>query len=143
MCGAGIMVIFSSNISTVLVMTMFPAWAVVSLSFVLPASFMILIGLDSSAFFIAGDFRVRELLHKSRKDFELFKALGSTEFSSAIERKVRHIANQIYDNPENEPLFVSRSESEDISQYVIEVMAEMKRSKSKFKNKKFDVDKNE
>jgi len=139
MCGAGIMVIFSSNISTVLVMAMFPAWAVVSLSFVLPASFMILIGLNSSTFFIASDYRVRELLNKSRKEFELFKALGSTEFSSAVERKVRHITRQIYDNPESQPLFVSRSESEDISQYVSEVMAEMKRSKSKYKNKKFDV----
>jgi hypothetical protein len=136
MCGAGIMVVFSSNISTVLVMTMFPAWAVVSLSFVLPASFMILIGLDSSAFFIAGDFRVRELLHKSRKEFELFKALGSSEFSSAIERKVRLIANQIYDNPENEPLFVSRSESEDISQYVSEVITEMKEYGGRRNNKK-------
>jgi hypothetical protein len=138
MCGAGIMVIFSSNISTVLVLAMFPAWAVVSLSFVLPASFMILIGLDSSTFFIAGDYRVRELLNKSKKEFELFKALGSTEFSRDIERKVRRITNQIYDNPENQPLFVSKSESEEIGQYVSEVIAEMKRSAYIYKNKKFD-----
>ena len=58
-CGAGVMIIFSSNVSTILILSAFPAWGVVSISFVLSASFFILIGLDSAAFYVAGDIRVR------------------------------------------------------------------------------------
>jgi len=80
MCGGGIMIIFSSNISQVLIMATFPAWAIVSLTFILPASFLILLGLDSSTFYIAADHRVRSALGRSRKEFEVFKSLGSVEF---------------------------------------------------------------
>lgn len=131
MCGTGIMILFSSNVSTILVLSTFPAWAIVSLSFVLPASFLILIGLDSATFYIAGDVTVRRFLNRFKDQFDMFAALGSTEASAAAERKIQNISTRIYNNLDTEKLFVAKTESEDIKEYVKEVIAEMRRSNRK------------
>jgi hypothetical protein len=126
--GAGIMIIFSSSVSTILILSAFPAWGVVSISFVLPASFLILIGLDSASFYVAGDIRVRSYLSSSKTHFELFRALASAKASSEAEHKINQIINQIHSNVETEALFTPKSESEDFEQYVGEVIAELKKT---------------
>jgi hypothetical protein len=126
--GAGIMIIFSSGVSTILILSAFPAWGVVSISFVLPASFLILIGLDSATFYVAGDIRVRSYLSSSKNHFELFRALASAKASSEAEHKIHQIINQIHSNVEAEVLFTPKSESEDFKQYVGEVIAELKKT---------------
>jgi len=126
-CGAGIMIVFSSNVSTILILSGFPAWGVISISFVLPASILILIGLDSATFYVAGDIRVRSYLNRSKTYFELFTALASAKASSEAEHKILKIINQIQSNVETEALFTPKSESEDFEHYVREVIAELKR----------------
>jgi len=134
-CGAGIMIIFSSSASTILILSAFPAWGVVSISFVLPASFLILIGLDSATFYVAGDIKVRSYL-RSKSQFELFRALASAKASAEAEHKIHQIINQIHKNIETEALFTSKSESEDIIQYVGEVITELKKTDTKLDNTK-------
>lgn len=130
-CGTGFMIILGSSISTILVLAPFPAWAIVSISFVLPASFLILIGLDSSTFYFASEMSVRRYLTKSRSQFELFLSLGSAEMSASIQRKIDLVSRRIQDDLKTETLLKARSESEDIKQYVIEVIAEMKKTRTK------------
>ena len=127
-CGTGIMIIFSSSVSQILVLATFPAWAIVSVSFILPAPFLTLIGLGSATFHIAGDVSLRRFLYKSKSQFELFSALGSTEGSAAVERKINRISKEIYQNLETETLFIAKPESEDIKEYVKEVITEMKKT---------------
>jgi hypothetical protein len=121
-CGTGIMIIFSSGVSTILTLAPFPAWAVVSLSFILPASFLFLIGLDSAVYYIASDALIRRYLYRHKDQFELFQALGYTKAADIIEQKIR---NQLH-NLENEKMFKSISEMEDTKQYIANVMTEMK-----------------
>ena len=130
-CGAGIMIIFSSNVSTILILSTFPAWGVISISFVLSASILILIGLDSATFYVAGDVRVRSYLSRSKGKghFELFRALASTKASAETENKIKEIIKQIHHNIQTEALFSPKSESEDVKQYVGEVIAELKRTR--------------
>ena len=128
------MIIFSSNVSTILILSSFPAWGVISISFVLPASILILIGLDSATFYIAGDVRVRSYLSRSKRQFELFRALASAKASTETENKIKDIIKQIHENIESEAIFTPRSESEDIKQYVGEVIAEMKKTSTKSSN---------
>ncbi|MGZ5472306.1 MAG: hypothetical protein ACXWE0_11620, partial [Nitrososphaeraceae archaeon] len=78
-CGTAIMIIFSSGISTILILAPYPAWAIVSITFILPASFLLLIGLDSATYYIANDTLIRRFLYHHRKEFELFQALGSSK----------------------------------------------------------------
>ena len=128
-CGAGIMIIFSSNVSTILILSGFPAWGVISISFVLPASILILVGLDSATFYVAGDVSVRSYLSRSKSHFELFRALVSTKESAETENKIKEIIKQIHHNNQSEALFAPKSESEDVKQYVGEVIAELKRTR--------------
>jgi hypothetical protein len=121
-CGTGIMIIFSSGVSTILTLAPFPAWAVVSLSFILPASFLFLIGLDSAVYYIASDALIRRYLYRHKDQFELFQALGYTKAADIIEQKIR---NQLH-NLENEKMFKSIFEMEDTKQYIANVMTEMK-----------------
>lgn len=133
-CGTGFMIILGSSLSTILVLAPFPAWGIVSLSFILPASFLILIGLDSATFYFASERSVRRFLIKSRSQYELFLSLGSAEMSASIQRKIDLISRKIQDDLETETLLKAGSESEDIKQYVTEVIAEMKKTKTKGNN---------
>lgn len=127
-CGTGIMIIFSSSISTILILAPFPAWAIVSISFVLPASFLILIGIDSATYYIASDKMVRGFLHRYRSQFELFHKMGAAEAADTVERKIRQVSEKISKSLENETLFKPESESENIKQYVTEAISELRRS---------------
>ena len=86
-CGTAVMIIFSSGISTILILAPYPAWAIVSLSFILPASFLLLIGLDSATYYIASDTLIRRFLYHHKNQFELFQALGSSKATDMVERK--------------------------------------------------------
>jgi hypothetical protein len=119
-CGAGIMIIVSSNISQILVMATFPAWAIISVSFILP-------GIDSATFYIASDIALRKSLNKLRSQFEFFTSLGSTKSLEDMEQKVNSISKEIYDKQETEALFAIKPESIDIRKYVSEIIAEMKK----------------
>jgi hypothetical protein len=133
-CGTGIMIIFSTGISTIVTLAPFPAWAIVSLSFVLPASFLFLIGLDSAIYYIASDTLIRRYLYRSKDQFELFQALGYTKASDIIEQKIR----KQLDNLKDKTFFKPISELEDTKQYIEKVIIEMKQSDTKTDNSKSD-----
>jgi len=118
------MIIFSSGVSTILTLAPFPAWAIVSLSFVLPASFLFLIGLDSAIYYIASDTLIRRYLYRHKDQFELFQALGYTKASDIVEQKIR----KQLDNLENMTMFKSISELKDTKHYIENVITEMKQS---------------
>lgn len=133
-CGVGIMINFSSSVSTILILSAFPAWGVVSISFILPASFLILMGLDSVTFYVAGDVRMRSYLSRSKGQFELFRALASNKATAEAENKIQEIIKQIHNNIETDVLFTPKSESEDVKQYVGEVLTELKKKSTKSGN---------
>jgi hypothetical protein len=129
--GTGIMIIFSSGISTNSTLAPFPAWSITSLSFILPASFVLLIGLDSSTYYIATDILLRKFLHKHQDKFELFRALGFKKTSDITEQKIHEVLKKELENIEIETMFKPLSESEDIKQYINQVIKETKKSDTK------------
>jgi hypothetical protein len=133
-CGTGIMIIFSTGISTIVTLAPFPAWAIVSLSFVLPASFLFLIGLDSAIYYIASDTLIRRYLYRSKDQFELFQALGYTKASNIIEQKIRKQLDNLKDKTFFKPIY----ELEDTKQYIEKVIIEMKQSDTNTDNSKSD-----
>jgi len=60
--------------------------------------------------------------------------LGSAEASAATERRIHNISTRIHDNLETEKLFVDRTETGDVRQYVREVIDEMRKSGGKDKS---------
>lgn len=126
--GAGIMIVFSNSLSTILTLAPFPAWSVASLSFILPASFLLLIGLDITIYHIARDKSIRGFLYNYKDQFELFKALGSAEAFKVVERNVERVSKQVVEELETETLFKPTLESEETKRYVKEVITEIKES---------------
>jgi len=137
-CGTAIMIIFSSGISTILILAPYPAWAIVSLSFILPASFLLLIGLDSATYYIASDTLIRRFLYHHRSQFELFQASGSSKTTDMVERKMSEMIRNQLEKLEMEMLFKPISEVEDIKRYVKKVRIEMKQSATKLDSSKAD-----
>ena len=121
------MIIFSSSVSTILTLAPFPAWAIVSLSFVLPASFLFLIGLDSAIYYIASDALIRRYLFKHKDQFELFRTLGYAKASDIVEQKIRKQLDPL----ENISMFTSMSEREDTKKYIENVVIEMEQYHTK------------
>lgn len=130
MCGIGVMIIYSSSVSQILILTTFPAWSIVSTSFILAAAFLTMIGLGSATLHIAGDVKLRKYLYKFRSQFELFTALSSEEGAAAVERKIQKISKKIYNNLETEALYVVKPDQFEIKSYVGVIIAEMKRTGS-------------
>lgn len=128
--GIGIMIIFSSGLSTNATLAPFPAWSISSLSFILPASFLLMIGLDSSTYYIATDTLLRRFLHRHKDKFELFQALGFKKTSDIAEQKIHEILNKELNNLEIPTLFKPLSESEDIKQYINQVLKETKKQRN-------------
>jgi hypothetical protein len=133
-CGTGIMIIFSSGVSTIVTLAPFPAWAIVSLTFILPASFLFLIGIDSATYYIASDTLIRRYLYRHRDQFELFQALGYTKAADIVELKIQ----KQLDNLKDKTFFKPISELEDTKQYIEKVIVEMKQSDPKTGNSKSD-----
>ena len=133
-CGTGIMIIFSSGVSTIVTLAPFPAWAIVSLSFILPASFLFLIGIDSATYYIASDTLIRRYLYRHRDQFELFQALGYTKAADIVELKI----HKQLDNLKDKTFFKPISELEDTKEYIEKVIVEMKQSNTKMGNSKSD-----
>jgi hypothetical protein len=128
MCGTGIMIIYCSSVTQVLILATYPAWSIVTTTFILPAAFLTLIGLGSATLHISSDIELRRYLHKFRSQFELFTALSSEEGTAAVERKIRNISREIYDNLENETLFVGKPDPNEIKEYVSGILAEIKKT---------------
>ena len=129
--GIGIMIIFSSGLSPNSALAPFPAWSIISLSFILPASFLLMIGLDSATYYIATDTLLRRFLHKHKDKFELFQALGFKKTSDIAQQKIHDILQKKLNELEIETLFKPLSESEDLKQYINQVIKETKKSDSK------------
>jgi hypothetical protein len=114
----------------------FPAWGIVSISFILPATFLLLIGIDSATYYIGSDSSVRRFLYKYKNELELFQSLGSTEAYSIIERRIHNVSKQVSNHLETETIFKPAPESEDIKQYVKQVLDEMKEAHGKSDKRK-------
>lgn len=125
--GIGIMIIFSSGLSPNSALAPFPAWSIISLSFILPASFLLMIGLDSATYYIATDILLRRFLHKHKDKFELFRALGFKKTSDIAEQKIHEIVDNEFNKIEIETMFKPLSELEDIKHYINKVLKETKK----------------
>jgi hypothetical protein len=136
--GTGIMIIFSSGISTNATLAPFPAWSTVSLSFILPASFLLMIGLDSATYYIGTDLLLRKFLYTHKDKFELFQALGFKKTSDIAEQKIHEILHKELNDLEIETMFKPSSEPEDFKLYINQVIKEIKQSNIKSDNIKSD-----
>ena len=125
MTGIGLILLFGANASSLIIMTPYPPWGIISITFMIVGAYFIVIGLDSAGLYLATDSSLRKIIQISpRKDYDILKSLGQAKVQDAVLSRVQHISKQVIDELESNNLVRTSLEPVDIRQYVQEVIRE-------------------
>jgi hypothetical protein len=126
--GAGLALLFSANASSLIIMTLYPPWGIISATFSIIGSYLLLIGFDSATFYLATDASLRRIIAKlPQKEYDLLKSLGYSETEKFVTSKVKNVSKQVYHEIEFDNLFYISSESSNIQEYINKVIMEVHR----------------
>jgi hypothetical protein len=135
MAGIGLILLFGANSSSLIIMTLYPPWGVISATFFIPGSYFLIVGLDSAAFYLATDSAafylatdssLRRIVAKSpQKELDILKALGASEAQEIVISKVAAISKEVYDEIQSEKIFAIASEPTDVQEYINQVFREI------------------
>src|SRR5919198_143646 len=125
--GYGIILFFSSNQVIVLDNFHYPPFGLVTISFIGIASFLLLIGIYSSALSIAHDATLRGSIRRSVKESGLLDKIGTSEMESYIQRNVVGLTNKLSNVMEEQSGVESSLNEKDVKDYIQEVLREIKK----------------
>jgi hypothetical protein len=130
--GYGFVLLFTSNQAMVLTFTQYPPFGLVTISFVGLASYLVLVGIYSSAISISQDANLRrEIRHLAIRESKLLDNIGTAQLEQEIVKRVVTIAKK-HSSSIIEKTGVQPSLSEDdMKLYMAEVLREIKTSKKK------------
>jgi hypothetical protein len=127
----GFLLLFTSNQAIVLTFTPYPPFGLVTISFVGLASFLILVGIYSSAISISQDANLRrEIRHLAIKESKLLDSIGLAQIEDELRNRVLHMA-ALSTRDAAERGVPSTLEEEDVSRYLDDVLKEVNASKKK------------
>jgi hypothetical protein len=130
--GYGFVLLFTSNQAMVLTFTQYPPFGLVTISFVGLASYLVLVGIYSSAISISQDANLRrEIRHLAIRESKLLDNIGTAQLEQEIVKRVVTVAKK-HSASITEKTGVQPSLSEDdMKLYMVEVLREIKTSKKK------------
>jgi hypothetical protein len=128
MTGIGLILLFEANASSLIIMTTYPPWGSISITFMIIGSYLLIIGLDSAAFYLATDASLRRIIARSpQKEYDFLKSLAYSETQDVVTAKIKHLTKQVYHEIESENLFYIFSEPDNVQEYINEVLTEVRR----------------
>ena len=133
----GFMLLFTSNQAMILAFTQYPPFGLVTICFVGLSSYLVLLGIYSSAISISQDANLRrEIRHLAIRELELLDRIGSAQKEEEIRKRVLHLARLNRSNVEEEVGVPSALDEEDMNQYLVDVLKEINAIKKEgsFKN---------
>jgi hypothetical protein len=99
------------------------------MTFFIPGSYFLIVGLDSAAFYLATDSSLRRIIAKSpQKELDILKALGASEAQEIVISKLAAISKEVYDEIQSDKIFAIASEPADVHEYINEVFREISHS---------------
>jgi hypothetical protein len=123
--GIGLILLLGANATSLIIITTYPPWGILSVTFMITGSYLIIVGLDSAAFYIATDSSLRGIIARSpRHEYDFLKSLGRTEAEHIVTDKVNSISKQVYNKIQYENLFAISSEPSNVQEYIKEVLSE-------------------
>jgi hypothetical protein len=128
--GCGFVILFASNQAIVLTFTYYPPFGLVTVSFVGLASYLVLVGIYSSAISISQDANLRrEIRHLAIRESKLLDSIGTAQLEQEIAKRVVTVAKKhsasITEKTGVEPSLTDH----DMKLYMAEVLREIKASK--------------
>jgi hypothetical protein len=128
MSGVGLILLFGANATSLIIMTTYPPWGVLSTTFLIVGSYSLIIGLDSAGLYIATDSSLRRIIQNSpRMNYDILRSFGHTKVEEIVTRKVDSISKQVYQEIKSDNLFRLSSEPTNVREYVDEVLKEVSR----------------
>jgi signal transduction histidine kinase len=124
--GYGLLLFFASNQATVLINSPYPPFGMAATSIVGLSSYLIFIGIYSSAASVAQDRKLRQLIKKSTiEESKLLISIGSAEMEQEIERRAVNVARKQQDTLTQQTGIPSSLTESDMKQYVSKVLKEI------------------
>ena len=81
--GIGLVFLYGVNISSLVILSMYPTWGLLFATYLLSGSYLLMIGLDSASFYVSTDSSLRRIVQKSPERYlDIVRSLGQS--------KVRH-----------------------------------------------------
>jgi hypothetical protein len=128
----GLVLLFISYQVNGIVVTSYPHFGLATISFMALASYLILVGIYSTAISVAEDTKLRQTIRKfAIKESKLLDSIGSAEVEQQIERRVIGLTKATKDSIVDESGIQSSLTEEDMKQYLDIVIREIKSEKEK------------
>jgi hypothetical protein len=125
----GFLLLFTSNQAMVLTFTQYPPFGLVTISFVGLSSYLVLVGIYSSAISISQDANLRrEIRHLAIRESKLLDSIGLAQIEQEVKKRVLHIA-RINKSDVAETAVPSALDDDDVNQYLDAVLKEIKKTK--------------
>src|SRR5919112_1088705 len=123
----GFMLLFTSNQATVLITAPYPPFGLATVSFMVLASYLISIGVYSSALSIAQDAKLRQSLRKSvEQQSNLLNNIGTSQMEQEVQKKVVKVMKDLSYQTEEKTGIQTSFEEQDIKEYLNKVIEEVK-----------------
>jgi len=126
----GFVLLFVSDQAPVLVNAPYPPLGLASISFIELGSYMILIGIYSSAISVSEDSKLRQSIRAfALRESKLLDSIGTAQMEREIERKVIAITKQTQERMVEETGIESSLTEEDMKQYLEQLLKEVEKGR--------------
>jgi hypothetical protein len=126
--GYGFLLLFSSNQVSTLVLTPYPAFGVATITILIVSSYLIMVGIYTSAALVSIDSNVRKSIHEIARDSKLLDSMGKAEMEKEITQIVTKISRETKFEGDVAKTSFSIDE-EDLKKYIIEVAEELRKKR--------------
>ena len=124
----GFLLLFVSNQAIVLVSVPYPPFGLVTILFMGLSSYLILIGIYSSAVSVAHDVKLRQSIRKAvEQQSELLGNIGTAQMEQELQKRVIRFVKEHSDKMTEETGVQSSVAEDDMKQYLNEVLTEIKK----------------
>jgi hypothetical protein len=128
----GMTLLFASNQLTALILAPYPPFGLVTISFMGLASYLLYLGIYSSALSVSEDSRLRQTIRKEalKESQRFLEVIGTAEMEQEIQRKVLRFSKRTQALMEDETGISTSVDEDDIKRYLEEVLIEIKGKKN-------------
>ena len=134
--GCGIILLFSANQTTSLVLTPYPPFGMATLIVLILGSYLILVGIYSSATLISKNNDLRRIIHKISRESKLLDIIGQAEMEKEITKVASSIKNELKEDQDEDSKFDLNDQ--ELKSYIESTINELKKyNDDKNRSKKF------
>jgi hypothetical protein len=127
----GFVLLFASNQAIVLVTAPYPPFGLATISFVGLSSYLLMLGIYSSAISVSLDIGLRKAIRKSvTEQSNLLHSIGTAQMEKELQSRVLTISRKLSDKIEEETGVESSMTEVEMKQYLNDVLKEIKTNRS-------------